>query len=319
MQVEKILKEINKRDIQTRHWEPIKENKGANSRVYRVTGGDQKKYALKLYKSFSRDDPRNRLKAECDFLMYAKDTPASLKVPQLIASDADSNWSLLSWLDGEELKAVNEEHLTQIANFISDINQNPINQSMSLQAASEAILNQKIASEILQKRIKKLITVKPKNDTEEKTLRWIKEILIPECKKQLSQFKKYNNSKSWQSEAMQIIASPSDVGIHNTIVNGGLLYFLDFEYAGLDDLAKFACDWVLQPEYPLDVKSEKYFIQSLKKRFNKKPDCWFDRYINLKPILKLKWCTIMLNDLLNHNINEKKLAKIIEYFEIANA
>ena len=29
MQVEKIIKEINKRDIQTRHWEPIKENKGA--------------------------------------------------------------------------------------------------------------------------------------------------------------------------------------------------------------------------------------------------------------------------------------------------
>ena len=42
--------------------------------------------------------------------------------------------------------------------------------------------------------------------------------------------------------------SPSDFGFHNVIKKDDFLYFIDFEYAGLDDPVKLICDFYCQPD-----------------------------------------------------------------------
>ena len=62
---------------------------------------------------------------------------------------------------------------------------------------------------------------------------------------------------------LEIIISPSDVGIHNMINSIGRHYFIDFEYAGLDDVAKYCADWILQPEHLMSKEMTLYLISRL--------------------------------------------------------
>ena len=45
--------------------------------------------------------------------------------------------------------------------------------------------------------------------------------------------------------------SPSDVGFHNIINSNGKYFYIDFEYAGIDDPCKLIADLILQPDYPI--------------------------------------------------------------------
>ena len=61
------------------------------------------------------------------------------------------------------------------------------------------------------------------------------------------------------------IISPSDVGIHNMLINkSGLISFIDFEYSGLDDIAKLACDMILQPNSLLSREQTELWLNKLK-------------------------------------------------------
>jgi thiamine kinase-like enzyme len=88
--------------------------------------------------------------------------------------------------------------------------------------------------------------------------------------------------------------SPSDFGFHNALKRpDGTLCFLDFEYAGWDDMAKLASDFFLQPQVPVDPTYADAFLEraagprmsaSLRARVH-----------ILQPVFALKWCVIMMN------------------------
>ena len=61
-------------------------------------------------------------------------------------------------------------------------------------------------------------------------------------------FKKTNND--------HLILSPSDFGFHNTI-KSKKLYFIDFEYFGLDDPVKLVIDFILHPGMKLNLQLKK--------------------------------------------------------------
>ena len=57
--------------------------------------------------------------------------------------------------------------------------------------------------------------------------------------------------------------SPSDFGFHNAIRRAsGELCFIDFEYAGQDDPAKMACDFLCQPEVPVPDACRERFLDA---------------------------------------------------------
>ena len=121
----------------------------------------------------------------------------------------------------------------------------------------------------------------------------------------------------WQDLEIGTWISPSDVGVHNMIHNQGKIYFLDFEYAGKDDLSKLAADWILQPNAPFNNIQENILIKLLTQSYNSNiqtNDSWVKRYNDIKTLIQIKWCLIMIKDRNSAVTNENQFQKMKKYF-----
>lgn len=312
-QLEQALSVLSEQGIHITRWQAIKG--GINSQIFKLTNTQEQTFALKLYKTAMPGDQRNRRQAEQDFLTHINSTEASKQTPRLIYSNPKQNWNLLSWLDGERLKILEKDQLAQITSFIAKSNPKSSKSKSNLQPASEACLSHQSISQNLRNRLNQLIAVKPQTDLEVKVSHWIQQTLEPAINQQLTDFEQAGQSPAWQAHAIELIASPSDVGIHNTLALNGKLYFLDFEYSGLDDLAKLACDWVLQPNQALDPELERFFLEDLELKTQWISPDWVKRYQELKPILTLKWVLIMLNKHLKNTLDLPQFNKANSYYE----
>jgi hypothetical protein len=92
--------------------------------------------------------------------------------------------------------------------------------------------------------------------------------------------------------------SPSDFGFHNAMVReNGSLCFVDFEYAGWDDPAKTVADFFCQPRVPVALAHVETMIEAClgasrdSRRARK-------RFELLFPLYRVKWCCIMLGEML---------------------
>ena len=94
-----------------------------------------------------------------------------------------------------------------------------------------------------------------------------------------------------------LCVSPSDFGFHNTLVKNGQLFFVDFEYAGRDDPAKFIADFFIQPEIKVDVGYMQLFADKALDFFDNK-EIIISRAVKLFPMFQVKWCCIMMNEFL---------------------
>ena len=91
--------------------------------------------------------------------------------------------------------------------------------------------------------------------------------------------------------------SPSDFGFHNILVCDGQLGFLDFEYAGQDDLAKLVADFSLTPQTPISPKQAIIFRDSLISKMDLDTH-FIGRVEILKFIGEIRWICTILNDFL---------------------
>ena len=91
------------------------------------------------------------------------------------------------------------------------------------------------------------------------------------------------------------ILSPSDVGIHNIIHSKFDYYFIDFEYSGWDDPAKYFIDWLIQPNYIFPGKIAEDFLGKLLDVLDSPH--WLKRAYLLIDLYRYKWCLIILNKL----------------------
>ena len=74
------------------------------------------------------------------------------------------------------------------------------------------------------------------------------------------------------------------------------LYFIDFEYAGWDDPAKFLADFFAQPRFEAPkrlYKDMRQFIANLLPIQHQQ--AFFERVPVINKIIRLKWCYIILN------------------------
>jgi hypothetical protein len=92
--------------------------------------------------------------------------------------------------------------------------------------------------------------------------------------------------------------SPSDFGFHNALAgDDGRLTFLDFEYAGRDDPAKMATDFVCQPEIPVPSGLHTIWRERLTSA-GVLDGAALARSTLLLDACRIKWACIMLNDFL---------------------
>lgn len=290
---------------------------GINSAVFQAKGSDGMNYALKLYPLPSSNDPRNRCRAENNFLNYLQSCQVN-NTPTLIQSNISAGWGLISWIEGQKPTNLQPADLQNIANFVSSINEASAEATRSeLQPASEACQSLPGLISSIAERIKRLQSSTPSSETSQKASRWITNTLEPHFQS-ISQrlLTRRASCSHWQNLHVYRIASPSDVGIHNTLRTKKGLYFLDFEYAGFDDLSKLAADWILQPEYRLDQTQGEIFTELLREGMQKRiGNSWHARFTDIKPLIHIKWCLIMLNQLLDSSLNHCQLEKTMNYFE----
>jgi len=89
--------------------------------------------------------------------------------------------------------------------------------------------------------------------------------------------------------------SLSDFGFHNTILNRDKLYFIDYEYAGLDSSCKIFCDFFSQPQIPVPLENASFFLNSnLFQDLAGSPAALLSAY----KLTLIKWTLIHVNDFL---------------------
>ena len=96
---------------------------------------------------------------------------------------------------------------------------------------------------------------------------------------------------------VKLYLSPSDFGFHNILATENTLNFIDFEYAGADDLAKLAADFSLVPQTPIPDDYAASFISQLAHTISL--DAYFEQRVAfLRFIGQIKWVCIILNEFL---------------------
>ena len=289
---------------------------GINSSVYKLKTSPNELYCLKLYTKPSHTDPRNRQINEANFLRLGNEVSPN-HVPHLIQENCHDHWNLMSWIEGKKPSTFNQSFIDQICEFICQLNARR-NSAVynNIGNASEACLTHENFLEGISQRYNSLKRKSIMTTSEIKTTEWIKENLFPAADRIVSNFKDRKLNPHWNgNDINKYIVSPSDVGIHNMLVNKGKLIFIDFEYAGRDDFSKLAADWLLQPEMPLlNSKAGKELLENFKQMKVTMTNDWIERYNDILPMIYLKWCLIMLRGYGTGTYTDAKLHKLKNYF-----
>lgn len=310
--LKKVLIDLEHRGLTTVDAKKIRA--GSNSEIYKVTDKTEKKYALKFYKRKSIKDPRDRFNTEVSFLNYIREYTEAINVPIVIDSDSKEGWSLLNWMEGDKPVSISNELIDDATSFVRAINYTKRDRCpIYKQEASEACTSILGFVATLENRTEEILKKQPRNDLEIKAKRWLLSEYMKCYKSSIKESIKRAESKHWIDDSVCTIISPSDVGIHNTIAHKNEYFYLDFEYAGRDDMSKFAADWILHPEHIFSESQEAAMLAMLEQKFGLSSS-WIKRYYDIRPLVSLKWCLIMMNPFLEGNLDKQRLKKIEDYY-----
>ena len=268
---------------------------GGNNKVFAVRTKSGK-YLAKVYYS-NTSDTRNRLKAEYSFLEYARKIGIEC-VPKPIFSSPEKNMGLYEFVQGRKLTSPEllPQHISQAAKFVRALNER-FEKEDALPTASEACFSIEQHFLLIDKRIKKLLSLPAVSEIDHQALLFVGKLdnvlknliddLVAKC-----------GSISKQLDAADRCISPSDFGFHNALLkDNGEISFIDFEYAGWDDPAKMIGDFFSQPAIPVSLKYFDSFISGALDYSKNKYEL-AQRARLLLPLFQIKWCCIILNDFL---------------------
>lgn len=286
---------------------------GGNNKVYVLDIAGTPAYLIKRYFRHSAD-PRDRCKAEWTFLEYAADARVSC-VPAPVACDLDRGVAIYQYIPGEKISSgfLKEDHIVQAMDFFYAINRPDRPDSVKkIQPAAEACFSSRDHMESVNRRLKRLLQIRSENNLDKKAYRFVCNELIP-CWEQIktSVLNDENIGKMPIDQPLEIedvCISPSDFGFHNSILTWDeRLYFIDFEYSGLDDPVKMICDFFCQPEVPVPQTYLPMVCDRVLGRLSD-PEFHRARVRKFMPVHTLKWCCILLNEFLPLGIARRVFA-----------
>jgi hypothetical protein len=267
--------------------------KGGNSRVFKITTAAET-YALKQYPA---DDRRDRQGAEARALAFFARAKLG-RTPRLVSADQAAHVSLLSWIDGAAIPQVSDRDIAQFAQFQIDLDRaiDPDARRQIGPAAEACLSGERILSHIHARQgplaafgaqLPALDTLlqsrfAPALEQSEKRARRIYEELGLDF------------AVDRPPEAQTLIAS--DFGAHNALRGAaGKLTFLDFEYFGWDDPLTSIGNFVLHPGMRLTQAQRALYRDALIAHFGPEHE---PRFVALLPLFALRWCAIVLSELL---------------------
>lgn len=294
--------------------DPIKS--GKNNRVFCLEIEGFGKALLKAYFKHSNDQ-RDRLKNEFSFSQFAWNNGIRCLHEPLV-EDKTNNLGLYTFIEGRKIEKseVNLDLVKQALSFFSELNRNKdLPEAKRIGEASEACFSINQHIETVKRRIEKLRGIHRGDDALEinkNAFHFVEHELVKTWVVVLSNInqliKEWNLDAKYELSESEKFLSPSDFGFHNALLNkSGIVYFVDFEYAGWDDGAKMICDFFCQPEIRVGLE---YFDMFVKGVFSGSSGAenHIKRTQLLLPLYKIKWCCIMLNEFLNDHEERRKFA-----------
>ena len=278
---------------------------GINNHVFSCGDGCQK-WVIKSYRPL-QNEQRDQMRAEVDFLRYAS-LAAPGFTPKLFHEDYKQRCVVLEHLEGEPFPqgvAPSEEAVDAAVEFFRRLNAEPESAKVNIGLdATESFLS--LSAHL--KNIHQRLVGMGYDHLPKEVMPKAKRLLV-KLRSDLERIREITFRRIACGELADEISpkarcvSPSDFGFHNAICTTTGVRFYDFEYAGWDDPAKTAVDFVLQPRIPIKTKSSP-LLRSLRLdqcvNINK-------RYQAIGPIMELKWHCIILSVL-----NPSRLSSILE-------
>ena len=123
------------------------------------------------------------------------------------------------------------------------------------------------------------------------------------------------NSLNNNLDKKHLILSPSDFGLHNSLINSdNEISFLDFEYFGWDDPVKLTSDFYWHPAMKLKENQKLFWLESMRNVFNDTDDYFEQRLESALPFYALRWILILLNEFLVKEQKRRNHAKSTEEY-----
>lgn len=292
-------------------------NGGGNNRIYQVEA-DTGKYALKVYFNHEKDT-RDRLGSEWKFLNYAWDNGIR-NIPKPIACSTEDNLGLYSFIEGEHIRGreIRNEYIKQAVYFVESLNSfSAMKKKGEIPLASEACLSINEHIQTVERRVNRLLNIPKTAKGDEDAQGFIINCLLLEWNRlradifDLYKQEEFSDINTKITLAEQCI-TPSDFGFHNALIDKkGTIFFIDFEYAGLDNPAKLICDFFNQVAVPVPLKH----VDDFKAVFVQSNDTTNALHLKVKilmPVYCIKWCCIILNDFLPVDAARRQFAKTSE-------
>jgi hypothetical protein len=267
--------------------------RGGNSRVFKIVcaGGP---FALKIYPA---DDRRGRQGAEARALAFAARVQLG-RTPRLLAADESAHASLLSWVEGTAISEISDADIAQFAQFQIDLDRAiDADARREIGPAAEACISGERILSHIRRRYEPLATFA---ETLPALGAFLQSRFVPAlsaCEKRARAIYGelgHDLAADRPLPAQTLIAS--DFGTHNARrgADGGLT-FLDFEYFGWDDPLTSIGNFVLHPGMQLAQTQRDLYRRRLLAHFGVAEA---ERLRALLPLFALRWCAIVLSDLL---------------------
>lgn len=234
------------------------------------------------------------MQAEVEFLRYANLVAPSW-VPELIAIDSVHRCVVLEHIQGgtypEGVTAPKEDVQTALS-FFRELNVNlQAARSMINMDASEGFLSLRQHMRNVYERIAAMgsahLPIECKDGADEKLVELREQATRVEARLE-AQIASGRVDDELDPDLRCV--SPSDFGFHNAIKTHHGVRFIDFEFAGWDDPAKVAADFLLQPRIPVSKTLRLDFPGWLQEQTRETNP----RLNALQPVLRLKWACIIL-------------------------
>jgi hypothetical protein len=277
---------------------------GVNNLVFRCSSG-LNEWIIKGYATH-QTGRQDRMQAEIDFLKYAN-LVASSRVPELIAIDIGRRCVVMQNFKGytypEGIKAPKEDQKAALE-FFNELNTD-LNTAklMITMDATESYLDLREHMSNIYERIEGMgtdhlpVTSKDKGKQQIARLRTWAERAEDQLEGQIA-----SGEVNANLDPKLRCVSPGDFGFHNAIRTPKGIKFIDFEFAGWDDPAKTAVDFMLQPRIPVSKELNLSFAGWLQEQAHEITL----RMKALEPVLRLKWACIILGVL-----NPARLASMV--------
>ena len=260
-------------------------NGGANNLGIKVTSGNQSWFL----KSFNTQSPNVKYKQQNEFLFSQEVYNNGLTAtPKPIAINLEENVSLFAYIEGKKVENACKNAVQQAIIFFLNINQQVPSPNLNIASESPSTLAE--FSNIITSRLKRLATVIIKSNQLSADYHNALTMIRLRQEKLTS-----NLAQHWHKEQERSVLSPSDFGFHNAIEASSSIYFIDFEYAGLDTPWKVFADFFSQPAVPVDLIFSVEFLKLEQFKILKENP---EDTLKVFELTQLKWCLIMLNEFL---------------------